>query len=80
LGALLDAEMLATREALRSQGRMTSTLEIDTVDAFHLGQLMMFFQVATGYAGVWYDVNPFDQPGVELGKVLTFKAMGRAGY
>ena len=80
IGALLDAEMQATREALRSQGRMSATLEVDTVDAFHLGQLMMFFQIATGYAGVWYDVNPFDQPGVELGKVLTFKAMGRAGY
>ena len=80
LGALLDAELHATREALRSQGRMSSTLEVDAVDAFHLGQLMMFFQAATGYAGVWYDVNPFDQPGVELGKVLTFKAMGRAGY
>lgn len=80
LGALLDAELQATREALRSQGRMSSTLEVDTVDAFHLGQLMMFFQLATGYAGVWYDVNPFDQPGVELGKVLTFKAMGRDGY
>lgn len=80
LGALLDAEMLATREALRSQGRMSSTIELDAVDASHLGELMMFFQVATGYAGVWYDVNPFDQPGVELGKVLTFKAMGRSGY
>ena len=78
--APLDAEMHATREAMRSQGRMTSTLEIDTVDAFHLGRAMMFFQAATGYAGVWYDVDPFDQPGVELGKVLTFKAMGRAGY
>jgi glucose-6-phosphate isomerase len=25
-------------------------------------------------------VNPFDQPGVELGKRLTFAAMGRVGY
>jgi glucose-6-phosphate isomerase len=80
MGALLDAELVATREALRSQGRMSCTLEVDTVDARHLGHLMMFFQIATGYAGVWYDVNPFDQPGVELGKVLTFKAMGREGY
>jgi glucose-6-phosphate isomerase len=80
LGALLDAELHATREALRSQGRMSMTLEIDTIDAHHLGELMMFFQIATGYAGVWYDVDPFDQPGVELGKVLTFKAMGREGY
>ncbi|HEX3927433.1 MAG TPA: glucose-6-phosphate isomerase [Gemmatimonadales bacterium] len=80
LGALLDAEMIASREALRSQGRMSMTLEVGTVDARHLGRLMMFFQIATGYAGIWYDVNPFDQPGVELGKVLTFKAMGRSGY
>ncbi|HEY4319545.1 MAG TPA: hypothetical protein VGM77_00090 [Gemmatimonadales bacterium] len=80
MGALLDHELQATREALRSQGRMSSTIELETVDAFHLGELMMFFQIATGYAGVWYDVNPFDQPGVELGKVLTFKAMGRSGY
>jgi len=29
---------------------------------------------------VWYGVDPFDQPGVELGKRLTFAAMGRAGY
>ena len=39
-----------------------------------------FFQLATGYAGVWYGVDPFDQPGVELGKTLTFAAMGRPGY
>ncbi len=80
LGALLDAEFVATREALRTQGRMSSTLEIDTLDARTLGRLFMFFQLATGYAGIWYDVDPFDQPGVELGKVLTFRAMGRDGY
>ena len=39
----------------------------------------MFFQIATGYAGAWYGVNPFDQPGVELGKRLTYAAMGRPG-
>ena len=80
MGALLDAELLATREALRSQGRMSCTIEVDTLDAQALGELFMFFQVATGYAGVWYDVDPFDQPGVELGKKLTFAAMGRKGY
>jgi glucose-6-phosphate isomerase len=40
----------------------------------------MFFQLATGYAGVWYGVDPFDQPGVELGKQLTYAAMGRPGF
>ena len=40
----------------------------------------MFYQIATGYAGVWYGIDPFDQPGVELGKQLTYAAMGRPGY
>ena len=49
-----------------------------TADTF--GELLMFYQVATGYAGVWYNVDPFDQPGVELGKRLTFAALGRPGF
>ena len=36
--------------------------------------------LCNSFAGVWYGINPFDQPGVELGKRLTFAGMGRAGY
>ncbi|MDX2263080.1 MAG: glucose-6-phosphate isomerase [Gemmatimonadales bacterium] len=77
LGKLLDEEFVATREALRSQGRMSSTIELDTLDTRAFGRLIMFFQLATGYGGIWYGVDPFDQPGVELGKVLTNAAMGK---
>ncbi|MBL0180243.1 MAG: glucose-6-phosphate isomerase [Gemmatimonadetes bacterium] len=77
IGKLLDEEFLATREALRTQGRMSATLEVDAVDTRAFGRLVMFFQLATGYAGIWYRVDPFDQPGVELGKVLTNAAMGK---
>ncbi len=59
---------------------MSLTLRIPDLSAETFGELIMFFQIATGYAGVWYGVNPFDQPGVELGKRLTFAAMGRPGY
>jgi glucose-6-phosphate isomerase len=75
LGQLLDAEFLATREALRQKGRMNMTLTLEALGPRELGYLLMFFQLATGYAGAWYDVNPFDQPGVELGKDLTRAAM-----
>jgi glucose-6-phosphate isomerase len=40
----------------------------------------MFFQLATGFAGAWYGIDPFNQPGVELGKRLTYAAMGRPGF
>ena len=80
LGSLLRAEQDATAAALARMGRMSCSLTLPRVDAEVLGELVMFFQLATGYAGVWYGVDPFDQPGVELGKKLTFAAMGRKGY
>ncbi len=80
LGELLAAEQEATAAALARSGRMNGTIQLPRVDADVFGELLMFFQLATGYAGIWYGVDPFDQPGVELGKRLTFAAMGRAGY
>jgi glucose-6-phosphate isomerase len=77
LGALLQAEQEATAAALARVGRMSATIAIPRLDAEAVGELIMFFQLATGYAGVWYGVNPFDQPGVELGKQLTVAAMRR---
>ncbi len=80
LGELLNAEYEATAAALSRMGRMNCTLRLADLTAESLGEAIMFFQLATGYAGVWYGVNPFDQPGVELGKKLTYAAMGRPGY
>jgi glucose-6-phosphate isomerase len=80
LGSLLDAERRATTEALRRRGRPSMTLHLGPVNPTSLGGLLMLFQVATVYAGSLYGVDPLDQPGVELGKVLTYGLMGRAGY
>jgi glucose-6-phosphate isomerase len=80
LGALLRAEYEATATALARMGRMSCTLRLPDLSAETLGEAIMFFQLATGYAGLWYGVDPFDQPGVELGKQLTYAAMGRPGY
>jgi len=80
LGELLQAERLATSTALARMGRMNQTIRIADLSAASVGELVMFFQLAAGYAGVWYGVDPFDQPGVELAKQLTYAAMGRPGY
>ncbi len=80
LAELLDAEYQATAAALAEMGRMSCTLQVPELTPEALGEAIMFFQLATGYAGVWYGVDPFDQPGVELGKRLTYAAMGRPGF
>jgi len=80
LGELLDTERLATEAALAKRGRMNMTIELPRVDARSLGGLFMLLQIATVYAGFFYGIDPMDQPGVELGKQLTYGIMGREGY
>jgi glucose-6-phosphate isomerase len=80
LAQLLQAEYQATAAALAQRGRMSCTLQLPELTPAAVGEAIMFFQLATGYAGVWYGIDPFDQPGVELGKRLTYAAMGRPGY
>ena len=79
LGQLLDAERRATAAALAERGRMNMTLSLPRVDEHSLGQLIMMLEIATVYAGGLYGVDPLDQPGVELGKQLTYGLMGRPG-
>jgi glucose-6-phosphate isomerase len=80
LGELLHAEYEATAAALARMGRMSVTLRLTGLSAGSVGETIMFFQLAAGYAGAWYGVDPFDQPGVELAKRLTYAAMGRPGF
>jgi glucose-6-phosphate isomerase len=77
---LFDAERRATEIALTEAGRPNSTVYVDRVDASALGELIMFSQYMTAYAGELYDIDAFNQPGVEYGKKLTFCLMGRAGF
>ncbi len=80
LWELLNIERRATAGALATRGRPSMTLTLSTVDPWHLGGLLMFFEIATAYAGALYGVNAFDQPGVELGKRYTYGMMGRPGF
>jgi glucose-6-phosphate isomerase len=79
LGELIDIEQRATAGALAKRGRPNMTIHLDRVDATHVGQLMMFLEIATAYAGQLYGIDAFDQPGVELGKQFAYAMLGRPG-
>jgi glucose-6-phosphate isomerase len=80
LGALLDAELRGSIEALASDGRPSLTVTLARLDAAALGGLVFLYEAATAFAGEFYGVNAFDQPGVELGKRLAFGLLGREGF
>ncbi|MBI5137782.1 MAG: glucose-6-phosphate isomerase [Nitrospirae bacterium] len=80
LGALLNAEQAATEMVLTDGGRPSYRIDVPELNPFAFGQLLMLFEIMTAFAGGLYGIDPFDQPGVERGKVLTYGAMGREGY
>jgi glucose-6-phosphate isomerase len=47
------------------------------VCAESLGELIMFFEAATSFAGSLLRIDPFNQPGVELGKRYAHGLLGR---
>jgi glucose-6-phosphate isomerase len=80
LSGLIHAEQEATELALVKAGRPNMTISIPRIDAYHLGQLFHFFACATAFTGFLYEINPFNQPGVEEGKNLTYGMMGKKGF
>jgi glucose-6-phosphate isomerase len=79
LGELIDIEQRATAGALATRGRPNMTIQLERVDASHVGQLMMLLEIATSYAGQLYGIDAFNQPGVELGKQFAYALLGRPG-
>ncbi len=80
LGQLLSAEKRATEFALVESQRPNLTITFPTLDAYHVGQFIQLWEIATAYAALMLNINAYDQPAVETGKVATFGLMGRTGY
>ncbi len=77
---LMNAEADSTMVSLLENQRPTITVTIDKIDEYHIAQLLYFLEVQTAIAGELYNINTFDQPGVEQVKNYMYALMGRAGF
>ena len=80
LNELIRAEQRATELALTQSGKPNCAIRLPRVDEETVGALLYLLEMQTAYAGELYNINAFDQPGVELGKNFTYGLMGRKGY
>lgn len=69
--ARAQAEALVMRDPDNPCFNAVSTIVIDAVTPRRLGALMAMFEHKTTMLGTLFGINPFDQPGVELGKRLS---------
>jgi glucose-6-phosphate isomerase len=80
MAELLGVECDATRRALTEAGHPNSTIKLRATNEENLGYVFQALEVQTAIAGSLYGVNAFNQPGVEAGKQITYKRMGRPGF
>jgi glucose-6-phosphate isomerase len=80
LADLRDAEAEATATALSRRDLPVVLLELPDHGPRTMGALFMLLELVTVLTGFSLNINPLDQPGVELGKKLTFSFLGRPGY
>ncbi len=66
--SLIHAERAGTAAALMKNKRPNGTLFVKNISPESLGSLIMFFEIATAVCGELFNINAYDQPGVEEGK------------
>ena len=77
---LINAEAQATAVSLIDYERPNVTISIPQINEYYLGQLLYFFMMQTAITGALYEIDTFNQPGVEQSKNYIYALMGRVGY
>jgi glucose-6-phosphate isomerase len=70
-GQLLDAAFEGTAQSLTNAKRPHATITLPRLDEYHLGQLFFLLMMEVVFLGKLYRVDPYGQPGVELGKKIA---------
>lgn len=71
---------LGTRLAHVDGGVPNIRISVPHLNAYYIGQLIYFFEIACGISGNLLQVNPFNQPGVEAYKKNMFALLNKPGY
>jgi len=79
MSELITAELNATEFALTKAQRPNLKIVLPAISAESVGGLLFMLEVATAFAGGLYNINAFDQPGVEEGKKAAYALMGQPG-
>ncbi len=80
LNSLMSAEAASTKVSLSDYNRPSITITLPKIDGYHVAQLLYMLEVQTAIAGALYNIDAFNQPGVEQAKNYIYALMGRTGY
>ena len=73
---LINAQCDATKESLIQSGVPTDLITLSNIAEGNIGAMIIYYELLTSLVGAMLKVNTYDQPGVELGKVILYKKFG----
>ncbi len=71
ISTIFESQCKATIKTLLKNGANVRQIELPSLDSLTLGALFMHFMIEVSCVCKLMDVNPFDQPAVEQGKIFT---------
>ncbi|HLP59107.1 MAG TPA: hypothetical protein VK186_09765 [Candidatus Deferrimicrobium sp.] len=80
LGEQLKIEQISTEISLVHSKRPCYRIVLPELSAFTLGGLFYFMEALVVFIAKLWNINPFNQPGVEEGKNMTYALIGREDY
>ncbi len=75
---LINMQCDSVIQALHDQGDIPlDTIQISDISEKNIGALIYYYELLTSLVGELIDVNTYDQPGVEAGKIILKKKLDR---
>ena len=70
---LINLQCDATKESLQMSGVATDKITFETIDEASVGSMIIYYELLTSLVGAMMEIDPYNQPGVELGKQILTK-------
>jgi glucose-6-phosphate isomerase len=67
---LINAQCDATMQSIKDQDVDVDLITLPRLDEKTAGEMILYYELLTSITGHFLNVNTYDQPGVELGKVI----------
>ncbi len=74
--SLMDAEFEGTVQSLEKENKPLICYRLEDITPETIGRFIYLFEMQTALTGYLFNINPFDQPGVEEGKIIAKKLLG----
>jgi len=74
---LINAQCDATRQSLINNDIPTDGITLSRVNEENIGTMIIYYELLTSLTGSMLKINTYDQPGVELGKIILYKNLNK---